>query len=500
MIGSRKFAFVCVALSVLLKVQGASASQCFIWPQDTQVNASMVTQYLDCLAQQPQLTRLSAQWIVLKKSLFQLVDGNSGSFSHRYAANLMDPTQRNTLTVGFNRFTGRNFANLLTYLETEVFPEALKGFTSTPENNKTSWSFEAIAYQNVAFNEDPVRPEWPHREGLNPGGRSYYYAGTILESAKFKNQNWYPRHASVHLSAQLQLPNFEANIPALRAQMQRLGTCDNDGDCLVRQEKTIAQGLFMTLEHPALVDAVHFQRHAGFGLNSAKFPRAQEMLPQTLGCAIRSTEKTLPKDVVITGYMFMDHSMMHLVPYGRYGFLGRAIYIEGINKQDIKSMDLLSGQFQGQNALIRAISDQAVQSFASLNGWGGKDPAIKRMPIEVPFNNGQGGATYYTLDWQLAPGENLHEIMQTRLAGASQQIAYRQTDANPFFTQTIISFGLNISEWVSMLKRLNQPVHYYAYTYDYGLRSAPRNVGWKSYYDRVVWVAQNMFPKIAGVP
>lgn len=482
----------------------ANASACYVWPEQQPVSAAMTTQYLDCLAQQPNLSKLSAQWILVKKSLFQLADGNSNSPSHVYANNLMNPHERNTLSMNFSRYTKRNFQDLLRSLETEVFPEVLKGFTKKSDDNKTSWSFEAVAYQHVAFAEDPMGGGG---DNFSESGRgSSFYAGTLLESGR-RGFSAVAAHAQNHPAAQIHILPRENNWPQLRILMHRFSSCDSNADCLVRQNKAIIQGLMLTLEHPQFVETVHFQKHPGFGLNNKNYPHAQERLTNDLGCAIRSKDGAIAADVAITGYVTHDFSMKPLVQYGRWGFLGRPIYLEGINKQDINSRSLISGQFQGQNAIIRNITDQAVHSFAALNGFGGKNPEIKRNIISVPFNNGRGGDQTFDLRWQLAPGESLQDIIQNRLSGAAKLIAnYNDPQTaliinnDPFFTQTIISFGWSISKWVQKLKAWNPPVHYYAYAYDYGLRSAPANMGWKSYYDRVVWVAQNMFPPVQGVP
>lgn len=482
----------------------ASANSCSHLVPQQQASAAIVTQYLDCLVQQSNLTKLSAQWILIKKSLFQLADGNSSTPSHSYARNLMDPNQRNTLAMSFTRYNASNFGDLLRNLETQVFPEVLKGFTTKSDDNKTSWSFEAVAYQHVAFVEDPMGGSG---DNFNESGRgSSFYAGTLLESAR-RGFSAVANHAQKHPAAQIHILNRESNWPQLRSLMQRFSACDSNADCLVRQNKAIIQGLMLTLEHPQFVETVHFQRHPGFGLNNKNYPQAQEQLTTDLGCAIRSKEGAIAAQVALTGYVTHDFSMKQLAQYGKWGFLGRPIYLEGINKQDINSRSLISGQFQGQNAIIRDITEQAVYSFAALNGFGGKDPQIKRDVISVPFNNGRGGDQTFDLRWQLAPGESLHDITQNRLAGASKLIAnYNDPQAasiinsDAFFTQTTISFGWTLSRWVQKLKAWNPPVHYYAYAYDYGLRSAPQQMGWKSYYDRVVWVAQNMFPPVQGVP
>lgn len=495
------FKAYCISVFTLLVVftTKANASSCSAYIGQ-QASAASVTQYLDCITNYPNLTRLSAQWILVKKSLFQLVDGNSNTHTYRYANNLMNPLERNTLSMSFSRYNPNNFGELLRKLETEVFPDVLKGFTNKPEDNKTSWSFEAIAYQHVAFAEDPMIGG----DNFSETGRgSSFYAGTLLASGR--NFSSVAAHAQKHPAAQIHILPRESSWPQLRSLMGRFSSCDSNADCLVRQNKAIIQGLMLTLEHPQLVEMVHFQRHPGFGLNNKNYPHAQEYLTTDLGCAIRSKDGAIAANVAITGYVTHDFSMKHLVPYGRWGFLGRPIYLEAINKSDINSRSLISGQFQGQNAIIRNITDQAVYSFAALNGFGGKNPDIKRDIISVPFNNGRGGDQTFDLRWQLSPGESLYDITQNRLAGASKIIAnYPQTssvvNSDAFFTQTTISFGWTLSTWVAKLKQWNQPVHYHAYAYDYGLRSAPTNMGWKSYYDRVAWVSQNMFPQVQGVP
>ena len=490
-------------IGLLLGSTKSFASLC--WPaHQQQASAALVTQYLDCHAQQSQLTRLSAQWILVRKSLWQLADGSSSKPSYIYAQNLMDPRQRNILSMNFIRYSRQNLHELLHTLETEVFPDVLKGFTKKPEDNKTSWSFEAVAYQHVAFAEDPMSGQGDNFSETGRG--SSFYGGILAESAR-RGFSAVEAHAQKHPAAQIHLLNRESNWPQLRNLLMRFSSCDSNADCLVRQNKAIIQGLMLTLEHPHLIEMVHFQQHSGFGLNNANYPRAQERLTNDLGCAIRSKDGAIAANVAITGYVTHDFSMQHLTQYGRWGFLGRPIYLEGINKHDINSRSLIAGQFQGQNAIIRDITDQAVHSFAALGGFGGKNPEIKRNIISVPFNNGRGGDQSFDLRWQLAPGESLHDITQNRLAGVAKLIANSQEtlassiiNSDPFFTQTTISFGWSLSTWVKKLKAWNPPVHYYAYGYDYGLRSAPTNMGWKSYYDRVVWVAQNMLPPVQGVP
>ena len=498
----KSFCLIVLAAFVIFNTS-AHASVCSQWVPQQAASASQVTEYLNCLVRQSNLTKLSAQWILVKKSLFQLADSNSSSYSYTYAKNLMNPYERNILSMSFSRYNASNFGELLRKLETEIFPEVLRGFTKKSDDNKTSWSFEAMAYQHVAFVEDPMSGT---RDGFSETGPNSFYAGTLLESGN-RGFAAVEAHAKKHPAALLNILDRSSSWPQLKNLMHRFSACDSNADCLVRQNKAIMQGLMLTLEHPQFVEAVHFQRHAGFGLNNKNYPHAQETLTNNLGCAIRSREGALAAEVAITGYVSYDYSMVQLTQYGKWGFLGRPIYIEGINKQDINSMHRIAGQFQGQNAIIRHISDQAVYSFAQLGGFGGKNPEIKRNIIQVPFNNGQGGSQSFDLKWQLAPGESLQDIIQNRLGGAARIIANYQdpqmaavVQSNPFFTDTILSFGWNFSRWVEKLKSWNRPVHYYAYGYDYGLRSAPQQMGWKSYYDRVVWVAQNMFPPIQGVP
>lgn len=486
--------------------QFASAS-CFqsSWGE-SRMNATMVTQYLDCIARYPQLTRLSAQWILVKKSLWQLQDSNSSSFTYRYANNVMSPYERNTLFMKFSDYSWRNFPSLLTKLETDVFPKVLNGFDAKSEDNKTSWSFEAVAYQTIAFVEDPVRSQWSFQEGLNPGGRSYFYGGTLAASKDFRG-SWYENHAAKHPVMlnypqgnilPLQLFDREQNWPQLRALYQQLGSCAGEGDCLIRQERNIAQGLFLTLEHPTLVQAVHFQHHPGFGIQGT-YKGSQEKLTTTYGCAVKRTDNVLPAEVVITGYLTYDHSMKNLAQFGRWGYLGRSIYIAAMNRQDIQSRSLIPGQFQGQNAIIRDISDSAIYDLSQMGGLNNGDPKVVWSKIPVTFSDGRT----HELNWGLT--ENVYNVIG-RLGGASRYFAEfannpSGVNSRPFFTQTSISFGLSLAGWANMLKNLNPPVHYFIFGTDYGLRSAPsNNGGWKSYYDRVVWVSQNLFPNVNGVP
>lgn len=477
---------------ILFVASSLASATCFQWDQNARMSAATVTQYLDCLARQPQLTRLSAQWLILKKSLFQLQDGNSSSVAYRYANNPMSPYERNAMYLNFSGYSWRNFSSLLTLLETEVFPKALAGFDAKNENNKTSWSFEAVAYQTIAAMEDPVagQPQC-QSEGVGEGRRSCFYAGTLAASSGFRGE-WFSNHSSKHPA--LQLHNSQ-NWGQLQSLYRQLQPCESEADCLIRQERVIAQGLFVTLEHPALVQAVHFQRHLGFGIQTGNYRGKQEYLPTTYGCAVKRESNALPAEVVITGYLTHDHSMKNLTPYGRWAFLGRSLYIGSINRHQIRANAHIPGQFQGQNAVIRDISDYAVQDLAYMGGLNSADPKITWGSMPVTFSNGQT----YSLDWHLT--EDVNSVIG-RLGGASRVLAqYPHSQVNSaFFTQTIVSFGWSVARWAERLKAWNPPVHYYIYAYDYGLRSAPSNTGWKSYYDRVVWVSQNLFPKVNGVP
>lgn len=498
--GMIRFLFSIVVFAV---AQNASAA-CFIWPENVRMQASTVTEYLDCIAREPRLNKLSAQWIILKKSLWQLQDSNSSSVSHRFANNVMNPMERNTMAMNFTAYTWRNFASLLKTLETDVFPKALKGFTDKSEDNKTSWSFEAMAYQTIAFVETPVN--FNQAEGLNTTGRSYYYAGTLEASQNLRGSSL-DNIAAYSPALQLQFMNREQTWPQLRSLYRQLRPCESEADCLIRQDRAIAQGLFLTLEHPALVSAVHFQRHVGFGTQSAQYKGAQEMLPTSYGCAVKAGASALPSDIVITGYLSYDYTMKNLLQFGRWGFLGRPLYLGAMNKQNIQSNNRIAGQFQGQNAIIRDISDAAVYDLAQLGGLGSQDPKMTWQEINVKFSDGNT----YPLNWHL--NENVNDVIQNRLTGVSRLMAdyqsspYRsasstavQVNSSTFFQQTILSFGWSFAKWTERLRAWNPPVHYYVYAYDYGLRSAPSTTTWKSYYDRVVWVSQNMFPNVEGVP
>lgn len=476
---------------ILFAASHVASATCFQWDQNARMSAATVTQYLDCHARQQQLTRLSAQWIVLKKSLFQLADGNSTSV--RYANNVMSPFERNTLYMNFSSYSWRNFTSLLQNLETDVFPKVLAGFDGKNENNKTSWSFEGVAYQTIAAMEDQAQVVCSS-EGLNPGGKSCYYPGTLAAADRFRG-DWISGFTAKHPALQLMMYDPNQNWSQLRTLYRQLQPCESEADCLIRQERVIAQGLFVTLEHPALVQAVHFQRHPGFGVQTGQYKGKQEMLPTTFGCAVKRDSNALPSDIVITGYLFHDHSMKNLTKHGRWGLLGRPLYIGSINRHQIQSRSPIPGQFQGQNAIIRDVSDSAVQDLAYLGGLNSGDPKITWSPMSVTFSNNQT----YSLDWNLT--EDVNAVI-ARMGGASRILAqYPNSQMNSaFFTQTIVSFGWSIGKWAERLKAWNPPVHYYVYAYDYGLRSAPSDTGWKSYYDRVVWVSQNMFPNVNGVP
>lgn len=482
---------VLIFIFASLTVEQASAG-CFRWAENERMQAASVTEYLDCLARAPQLNRLSAQWIILKKSSFQLADGNGTSV--RYANNLMSPFERNTLYMSFTSYTWRNFASLLQTLETDVFPKVLAGYDGKNESNKTSWSFEAVAYQTIAAMEDQAQMVCSS-EGINAGSRSCFYPGTLAAAERFRG-DWFSNFAAKHPALNYALLDQTNNWSQLRSLYRQLQPCESEADCLIRQERVIAQGLFVTLEHPALVQAVHFQRHSGFGIQSGQYKGKQEVLPTMFGCAVKSNSSALPADIVITGYLTHDHSMKNLTPYGRWAFMGRPIYIGSINRHEIRSNAHIPGQFQGQNAIIRDISDYAVQDLAAMGGLNSGDPKITWNPMPVTFSDGRT----YDLNWQLT--ENTQNVI-ARLGGASRMLAQypnSQVNSSAFFTQTIVSFGWSLAKWAQSLKNWNPPVHYYVYAYDYGLRAAPSDTGWKSYYDRVVWVSQNMFPNVNGVP
>lgn len=494
--------------------------------ESDRISDQALKNFLDCLSRQPQLSKLSAQWILLRLSHWDIEHWAMGSeYAHKLKDdNPMDPNVFNKLYLDLNAYSSHpsSLLSLLSYLEQVVFPEALRGFASTDSHNLSSLSFESSMYQHIAFAETPVRGLWSGPEGLNR-----MYRGTLLESQNFRSWNWLEDSSRQFPALSLNptgvlyrgtssRPHFWTQI---HEQFKKLKPCP-ESRCLMRQERAVGQGLFMALGHPDLINKVHFQKLPGFGPQLRPedpsyignlYPGSQEMLPQDYGC-----ERPEFFQSSVSGFSGREYSAVEdrsewgwdVSQYSRWGLLGRSIYIEALNKQDININMEIPGQFQGQNAIVREISPAAVEHFIELGGFGSEGIRDLQRSQDhrgqpwglIPFS---GKSLLQTLDSIIdqrlflshsRPGISFLIADYLRRKYQGQDVREHVVNRGVFFQETILSYGWTFSEWINRLYGWNPGVYYYVYMYDHGFRASAGRRVWKTYYDRVVQVAQAQFP------
>ncbi|MBL6990607.1 MAG: hypothetical protein ISR65_12555 [Bacteriovoracaceae bacterium] len=456
------------------------------------LSALTVSNFLDCLQYNGSLSKVAAQWSILKKShwqLSELSDDDSDEYSFDFATNPMNPHQKHKLSLPLKFYSKdeKSFTSLIFWLEDELFPKALAGFVESKTDNKTALSFESSFYQLVAYMDTPDKANWKKKENSRN-----HYMGTLVESATFSNfsfESGVSKHPVLNF---LITQNFY--WPKMRSFFDHYTECKSTR-CYFRMEKKIYQALMALLEHPELFEKVHLGTLAGFGLQHVDYPKAQEKLPNVIGCYSKYAYESVP-----TGDLSFDYSLTgaeskkqrDYTKYGRWGLLGRPIYVEAMNKSKLKKTGI-PAQFQGQNAIIRDISDAAVASLKQLKGLNNKaaHTLIKATGGFIETNG-------YTID---EATEATYDSASFVVADYHRKVANGQIRPGShfsnlnFFKQTIISKGHSLGKWTRMLSKWNPGVVYYIYAYNYQI--APfKNRGWKSYFERVVHTINNHLEKV----
>lgn len=492
-----------------------------------QVNHQNFEEFLDCLSAARPLSLAGAQWIILRKGHWRIADGASISLRQDYrvafAQNPADPQQSHKLYLNFRGLeaTRGNIQAFVNTLEQSIFPKALRGFTDEPARNLTAVSYAHTTHHYIAF-ADFAMGTWKRKYGGETKNR--HYPGTLAVSNLFSS-TWYDRAVNDFPYIAPVAPEKDMHWAELRKRYEGMGYCEQTY-CFTRQERKVIQGLFFSLSNPDLVDAVHFTRHQGFGKQTGTYAGAQESLPQRYGCLTGTVF-----DYATTGWNEFDYSgtsypeaYLDLSQFGKWGLLGQTIYIEAMNKGEIRKTGY-PGQFQGQNSIIRSISDRAVANLKELGGFG--DERIEH--VASPSSDGSADVGSTSID-------SIPEIIRTKLSGVSKLIAeyhYERyqyelryiadqrargsskseaqlwkdalaasetafashaVNTEPFFTETIITKGWSMKFWVNLLHKLNPPVSYFIFMNVLGLRPKEAYFNtWDTYYDRLLFVLENNY-------
>ena len=508
---------------------------------ERRLSSQNVEHYLDCISWKPRdLSLLAAQWLVLKKAHWSLSESSNHRQRHQFSLefkgegnplNVMDPTQSHRVNLPFSLWgsSESDFMQLMRLLEEQVFPQALAGGTATRQNNRTSWSFDASFHHYMAYHDTPLPlwSQWGRKEGA---GR--YYEGTLLESRNWRSNSWYDQYSefapmirpldglSQHETAfkVLRRSHFGTHFwPELRRIYSRDFQECPETACFHRQTRTVVQALLTLLDHPELFEKVHKSRLSGFGPDDQ---RSVE-LPRRIGCYGRPGETAAFTEP--TGDLYWDFSLTGKEPnfapdftqFGVHGIIGRALYVEAIDKS-ARITGGTAGQFQGQNAIIRDLTPDAVRSLSQLNGLGTtKNREIRNRNgfyfhpgrhIEDVYRSSQDRSRIADMVDDLV-GSGVFEQTASQLSASFPMAVERGQGqnhgalSNAFFRQTQVSFGYSLSWWIAYLQRQQPQLRYHIIGYDYMLRARARNrQGVVSYFDRVEEVLKperNLFARFA---
>ncbi len=506
--------------------EAVNPSQCYdrTWSGSgsESVNANSMNRFLDCLATAQPLSLAGAQWIILLKAHWQIAEANGstrGDYSASFANNLGNPSEKNYLHLNFRGLKASRQAvnNYVNTLEQDVFPKALRGFTDDPARNRTAVSFAATTHHYMAFADYAVGT-WKRKMGRE--GKSNHYPGTLAVSNLF-SRDWFDRATRDFPFIAEGSPEKSQHWAALRTRYEGMDYCATTL-CFTRQERKVIQGLFFALANPDLVDLVHFTTHKGFGAQTGDYAFTQEALPRKYGCVgLSFTHST-------TGWINYEFSGIRqpeiyrdLAAFGKWGLLGRTLYIEAFNKNDIKKTGF-PGQFQGQNSVIRSISDAAVRNLRELEGFGdsgsrefadradGENSTANRAEVRHIIDTQLSGVSkiiaeyhwdryefekQYVAEKQAANSRlSTKKLWQNAVAASLKAYANHPVNTAAFFTETVITKGWTMKFWVNLLHRLNPGVVYFSFLNSLGLRPKEAyHSNWATYYDRLLFVLNNRY-------
>ncbi|MCB0391465.1 MAG: hypothetical protein KDD58_09245 [Bdellovibrionales bacterium] len=486
--------FLIFFLIFSIKVSASDSCLQEAFSQKTHVNSENLTEFLNCVSKLKSLTKLGAQWIFLRKAHWVIID-SSENWQVSISANPVLPESENIISLNPIKWKTepKSLQKLIDKLQNDIFPQAILGFSQGVENNISALSYQATMYQLISFMDTPLK-YWKKHESA-----STHYLGTLIESHDFP-KNWWEEQVT-NFPYLKWIINKDKYWSEIRTQLKNeFSSCPTA--CFVRQERKILSALLISLEHPEFVKKVHLNTLNGFGPQQGDIAKKQENMPRNYGCYADQSYKDSPSGLRSYDFNWTGDSWRpNYIEMGKWALIGRALYIEAINKTQInpsvrrvptehngRSFNDAPAHYSGQNAIIRSISDRAVESLMNLGGLGGSKE-IENMDGRVVQATGTKAteaidlylknASYYFADYQ-------------RKKYLKQSVKNHPVTTEAFFTETIISKGYNLKTWADILSKLNPPVFYHIFAYDYEFMPRP-GVPWKSYYDRVAYVLENEF-------
>ncbi len=458
------------------------------------VKASSLTQFLNCLASLPKLTKLGAQWIFLTKAHWEFTD-SYGHWETYTAPNPSLPYAPNFLGVKENHWETdkESFQFLMDKLQNEVFKQIINEFSKDSSDNKSALAFQATMYQLIAFMDTPL-PYWKKKENAR-----VHYKGTLVESKNFPN-DWWQVQVGKHpyLNWIINKNNF---WPEMRNTIKQ-DYLECKTACFLRQERKILEALFVALEHPDFIQKVHFSQLTDFGPDKDEFANAQSSLPQQYGCYADYPHQDSPTGLRSYDFNWTGNDWRpNYLEMGKWALIGRPIYIEAINKTQInpsvkrvparhngRSFSDVPAHYAGQNAIIRSMSDAAVKSLIKLGGLGGSSTI---EDIDGRVYQREGITASAAIEKHLTKASYLFADYQ-RKKHLGESVKDHAVVKEAFFNETIITKGHSLKTWADILSKLNPAVYYHIFAYDYEFMPRP-GVPWRSYYDRVAKVLETEF-------
>lgn len=302
--------------------------------------------------------------------------------------------------------------------------------------------------------------------------------------------------------------------------------------CLYRQETKMVQALMLGLEHPTLVGTVHDGVLNDFGpgcrgavrCDYSRLPRIIAEGDGAHGSRTSATaalsfdfsqvgmEEDVIKDVPFrtlnqpaatwTGKWYdLRHQNVDLTKYRAHGLIGRPIWIGGINKcvRNQSRREILGeapAHYQGQNAIIRDITDDAVTALKNMNGLGNfevwkidtkvdgyavnpncrpkehMDSRNLRQPdnlnIKASAEQADKYAEVFKVNGRCTASCQYVNYATHRSAGKSH--GSHPVGKNKYFTETIASFGMTLSSWAAFFHTVQPNMRYSIIGYDYRIR------------------------------
>jgi hypothetical protein len=363
----------------------------------------VLTNRLDCLTKTKSLSRLGGQWLILKKSRWEL-QLHENRTQIKIATNPFAPANKSLLLIKRSEFNQLMQSNqIYRWLEYELFPQLLK---------RSYFSLEGSFYHHSALTSthDPLRqysryssqPESFQRMG---GKRAIYRS--LVKSDPQQGLFW----------------------RELFKIYSSLTPCNSN--CLAIMEGKLIRSSLMLLGHQDLATSVH------------------RSLNQKYGC------EDAPSHFKHLG---VDLNLLQKAHRGTNALLGQPLYFKSIDDSVLDS-----DPFIGMNGILRKISDKAVLDLISLGGLGAKSISSSLLErggtIEDELHSLSGVSALIGKYWTLR-----REGKKSEADKLLDRPFFLESWFEPTFAGI---FKLNLKDWVKKLYRKNPRTPYKLFSYRY---------------------------------